>query len=189
LAEPLLRLWLGASFGHLSGLVVLMTIHLCINLAMYPLYSLPLATNRLKVPGLVTLGLGLVNLALALTFTVVCKWGLYGIAAAGAITLTLRHLLFTPLYSAHLLNKPWLTFYRGVPVFVLATLSTAAVGRLLLWIRPVSNWLGLILTAMMVSLTFGVVLFLLLSPAERLGIAQMIRGRGERRPETLEPLK
>ena len=62
--------------------------------------------NRVKVPGLVTLLIGLLHLLLALLLAGVFGWGVYGLAAAGALSLSVRHLLFTPLYGAKILNRP-----------------------------------------------------------------------------------
>jgi len=67
--------------------------------------------------GLVTLVIGVGNLLLALLLAGVFGWGLNGLAAAGAITLTVRHLLFTPLYGARVLNRPYGTFFRGSFLF------------------------------------------------------------------------
>src|SRR5437660_840381 len=119
-SEPLLRLWLGPAFCSLASLLFLMAIHLCMSLSMYPLYALPLAANRVKVPGVATLAIGVVNLLLALFMVWVLGWGMYGLASAGAITLTVRHLLFTPLYGARVLNQPYGTFLRGGVPIVLA---------------------------------------------------------------------
>lgn len=175
--EPLLRLWLGPAFGGFALLLAVMTSHLCINLAMYPLYPLPLAVNRVKVPGVVTLLVGVGNLVLALFLAGPMGWGLYGIAAAGAITLTVRHLLFTPLYSAHILKQPWTTFYKGVPGFVLATLGIAGLCRATLWLWPISNWFELALAGIGMSLLFVIVAYFLLSPNERQQLKDSVRNR------------
>ena len=113
-AKPLLQLWLGPTFVSMAPLLCLMAFHLCINLSMYPLYAVPLAANRVKLPGLVTLAVGVINLMLALFLAGALGWGLYGLAAAGAISLTLRHLVFTPLYGALILRQSLKTFYRRV---------------------------------------------------------------------------
>jgi len=181
-AEPLLRLWLGPAFGAFALLLVVMAAHLCINLAMYPLYPLPLAVNRVKTPGLVTLAVGVGNVALALFLAGPMGWGLYGIAAAGAIALTVRHLLFTPLYSAHILNQPWTTFYKGVPLFVFATLAITALCRATLWLWPISNWLELILASIGMSLLFVILTYFLLTPAERVELKDSIRNRSKKTP-------
>jgi membrane protein EpsK len=176
-SKPLLQLWLGKSFGVFAPLLMVMTIHLCINLAMYPLYPLPLALNRVKVPGLVTLAVGVGNVLLALLLAGAAGWGLYGIAAAGAIMLTVRHLLFTPLYSAHILNQPWTTFYHGVISFLSATLLTAGFSQAILRVWPVTNWLDLAVAAGLVSIPFLILAYALLSPAERVEFKEAIGRR------------
>lgn len=172
-SEPLLRLWLGPTFGSLAPLLSLMAIHLCINLSVYPLYAVPLAANRVKVPGLVTLLIGVGNLLLALLLAGVCGWGLYGLAAAGALMLTVRHVLFTPLYAARILNRPAGTFFRaGVPI-ALATLVTIALGRLIQWRWVISNWAELGMAALGVSLLFTAMVYWQLAPEERLALRDM----------------
>lgn len=183
-ADPLLRIWLGEPFSGLGWLLVIMAAHLCVNLAMYPLYPLPLAVNRVKTPGLVTLAVGVGNLVMALFFATRLGWGLYGIAAAGAVTLSLRHLLFTPLYSAYILKQPWTTFYRGLGGFVGAMLATAGLGRALLFWWPVDNWLELGTASAAVSLVFFLIVYLLLSPTERLELRETVLRRRKTAPAT-----
>ncbi|HTL58619.1 MAG TPA: oligosaccharide flippase family protein [Candidatus Limnocylindrales bacterium] len=180
-AKPLLQVWLGNSFAVFAPLLVVMTIHLCINLAMYPLYPLPLALNRVKVPGLVTLAVGVGNVLLALFLAGEAGWGLYGIAAAGGIMLTTRHLLFTPLYSAHILKQPWTTFYRGVGGFFGATLLTAGFCQAIMRVWPIGSWLELALASGIISILFLIVAYALLTPAERIEFKETI-GRRKSRP-------
>lgn len=173
-ARPLLQLWLGPSFGSLALLLCVMAIHLCINLSMYPLYAVPLAANRVRVPGFVTLAVGLLNLTLALLLSAVFHWGLYGIAAAGAISLTLRHLVFTPLYAAHVLGQPRKTFYRQTLPIIGATLATIGLCRLVQWDWNISGWVDLALAAMTVSAAFVIVAWQLLDPEERLALKNTV---------------
>ncbi len=173
-SEPLLSLWLGPAFGSLAPLLFLMAIHLCINLSMYPLYAVPLAANRVKVPGLVTLMIGVGNLLLALLLAGVLGWGLNGLAAAGAIMLTVRHLLFTPLYGARVLNRSYGTFFGGVVPIVLATLATIGLCRLILWRWAISNWAELGMAALGVSLLFAALVYWLLAPEERLALRDAV---------------
>ncbi len=173
-AKPLLHLWLGADFGNMAPLLFLMSIHLCINLSMYPLYAVPLAANRVKIPGLVTLAVGALNLALALLLARALGWGLYGLAAAGAISLTLRHLVFTPLYGARVLHRPCKTFYRRVVPIIGATLATIGLCRLILWGWTISNWSDLATAAMAVSALFAAITYWLLKPEERLALKEII---------------
>ena len=166
-SEPLLRLWLGPAFGSLAPLLFVMAIHLCINLAMYPLYSVPLAADRVRIPGLVTLGIGLGNLLLALILAGPLGWGLYGLAAAGGVMLTFRHLLFTPLYAAHVLKQPYRTFYREIFPITLATVAIIGLCRLVLSSWTITNWSELVVAGLSVVLLYLVLVYGLLSPGER----------------------
>jgi membrane protein EpsK len=173
-SEPLLRLWLGPSFGDLAPLLFIMAIHLCVNLSMYPLYGVPLATNRMRTQGLVALGVGIGNLLLALFLAQVCGWGLYGLAVAGAIMLTIRYFLFTPLYAARILDRPYGTFFRAVPSIVLATLATIGLCKVILWYSAISNWLQLGMAVAAVSLLFSSLVYLLLSSQERMAFKNTV---------------
>jgi len=173
-AKPLLQLWLGPTFGSMALLLCLMAIHLCINLSMYPLYAVPLAADRVKVPGLVTLAVGMLNLALALLLARTFGWGLYGIAAAGAISLTFRHLVFTPLYGAAVLRRPYRTFYPRVAPILGATLGTIGVCRLILWRWTISSWVDLATAATGVTLLYVAVSYFLLSSEERAALKDTV---------------
>jgi membrane protein EpsK len=171
---PLLQLWLGPTFGSMAPLLILMAIHLAINLATYPLYAVPLAANRVKVPGLVTLGIGVLNLVLALLFTMAFGWGLYGLALAGVVSLTIRRFVFTPLYVASILNQPWHTYFQRMPAIICATLATIGLGRVVIWSWNISTWLHLAIAAAMVSSLFIAATYLLLTSQERAALKETI---------------
>jgi membrane protein EpsK len=173
-AKPLLGLWLGPVFGSLAPLLCLMAVPVCLALCMYPLYAVPLAANRVKVPGLVTLAIGVLNLALALFLAKVLGWGLYGIAAAGALSRTLRNFVFAPLYGAAVLHQPWRTFYRRVIPIIGALLATIGVCRLILWAWTISSWVDLGTAAVAVSGLFAVITWLLLTSDERAALKDTV---------------
>ncbi len=174
-AEPILRLWLGAGFGSLWPLLVIMTAHLCINLSMYPLYTLPLAADRVKVPGLFTLVIGCANIALAIFLAAGLGWGLYGIAISGAILLTVRHLFFTPWYAARILCRPTGTFFNQVVPIVLTTAGTAAAGRLYLTQWQIANWIDFVVAASVITVCLVACIFVfVLSARERVELRTAI---------------
>lgn len=173
-AEPLLHLWLGLEFSSLATLLCVMAVPVCITLAMYPLYAVPLAANRVRVPGLVTLAIGVFNLALALLLATICGWGLYGIAVAGGFSRTLRNFVFAPLYGAVVLHQPFRTFYRQVAPIIGALLATIGLCRLITWVLPISNWMDLAAAGMIVSGLFAVTTWLLISAEERAGLKETV---------------
>jgi membrane protein EpsK len=171
-AKPLLELWLGKSFGSFAPLLCLMAIPICITLAMYPLYAVPLAANRVKVPGVVTLGTGVFNLTLALLMAGVFGWGLYGIAAAGALSRTIRNFVFAPLYGAFVLQQPYRTFYRNVVSIIGAMVATMGLCWVVSWGWTISNWVDLGMAAMAVTGLFGVATWILLTSGERAALKE-----------------
>lgn len=128
-APQLLTIWVGSEYTNLSPLIVLLTIHLSVNLAVYPLFSINVAYNRVRVPGAVTFVMGIGNIALAVALPLLTGWGYYGVAAAGAIVLTAKNAFFTPWYATKILEIEVHTFTRsmipGVVAAILVGISAA----------------------------------------------------------------
>ncbi|MEW6301906.1 MAG: oligosaccharide flippase family protein [Verrucomicrobiota bacterium] len=177
-SEPLLRLWLGPAFGEWSPLLFLMAAPLCLNMAVNPLLGLHLTTDRMKVPGVFTLFVGLANLGLALLLAGPLGWGLYGIAAAGVITITLRHALFTPIYAAHILRRSWRTFLWEFTPILLVTVATILLGRAVASVWEMADWGDLIAAGLGISVLYCAgVLGLVLNQDERQMLWNAMRKR------------
>ena len=168
LAKPVLLIWLGADFQEMASLMVVLLGHLCVNLAIQPLLSLNSATNHVRRPGLVTLGLGVANFLLAMSWARWGGWGVVGVAAAGAIVLTLKNFVFTPIYAAWILGQPWHTFYSSMIVGIMATLSIGFVSYGLAQMYTLTSWGSLFLAVGAISLVYGIGIFFLgLNKADR----------------------
>lgn len=155
LSAPLLKLWLGPDFVELAPLLTLMTLHLSLNLCYLPLHSIAGAADRVRLPGLMQIALGIANLVLSLWLAGPAGLGLLGVALAGGVVITLKNAVFTPLYSARLLGAPPATFYReALPVagagLCVFGLSLAA-SRLL----PLASWGELAAASAGVALLYG----------------------------------
>ncbi len=174
LSKPLLQLWLGETFIPLAPLMSLMTFHLCVNLAVLPLFNIQVATNNVRLPGIVTCVMGLMNLGLAIILTRSADWGMYGVAAAGAIMLTAKNLFFTPIYAARVLRLKWTSFYREIfPIIVLA-LGLAAMGWGVTSWLAIDSWLRFAAVATVLgTISAGFIFVGLLNKAERLHIRQI----------------
>ena len=171
-AEPLLRLWLGSGFREFSPLLFLMAVHLCINVAVLPLLGLQLAANRVKTPAVVTIIMGLANLGLALLLAGPTGWGLYGIAAAGAIMLTAKNVLFTPAYAAHVLGKPWTSFARELGLIVAVTAGTILLCRVALWLGPITGWIQMGTLAFIISIFYAAAAYRFFLDTEERGMVR-----------------
>ena len=168
LAQPFLSRWLGTDFQRLSILLIIMVAHLSINLATLPLSYVLTSYNKVKIQGLVTLGLGIVNVLLAIVLAVWLNWGALGVAVATACVLTIRNLFFLSGYSAYIMKTPWWTFYPTLLGGVVGTLATGlgAYGLTRIW--PADSWGSLVLIGLTVGIIYTLLAFLIiLNQAER----------------------
>ena len=167
-AQPLLRIWLGPAFESLALIVILMSLPLCLTFPFFPLYSVMTAANRVRFTAILTCIMGVGNLGLAVWLAGPAGWGMYGVAAAGAIMLSSKNLFFPPLYIAHILRLRVHTFIFQIIPIIIATLVTAGACKLLAVTFDITNWFRLIGAGIAIStLYIGIVFWTLLSPEER----------------------
>jgi len=174
LGAPLLETWLGPDFVDLSWLLLLMTVHLCVNVAVTPCFNVQVATNRVRWPGIVTFLMGLVNLGLALLLAGPMGWGMYGVAAAGAIALTGKNLIYTPLYAAHILRCKWTTFFREVLPIIVAAVATLLAGKAIAASWDVTGWPRLILVGAAISGVYAACAYWVLLNRDDRGIVRRL---------------
>jgi membrane protein EpsK len=167
-AQPLLLVWLGPAFEPLAPLMMLLSIHLCVNLAVLPLFNIQVATNHVRLPGILTCIMGAGNLGLALLLAGPVGWGMYGVAAAGAIMLTAKNIVFTPLYGAHILGLGYRAFYREILPVIGTTVALTGAGWWLAQNLRLHTWFGLGLTGLGFAGAFTLITYhLILTNEER----------------------
>lgn len=167
-AHPLLTLWLGEGYGHLSGLLILLTLHLCVNISVYPLFELQTATNKVRLPGLLTCIMGVLNLVAALLLVTLTDMGVYGVALAGGVLLTLKNAIFTPIYGALIIQQPWYFLLRETLITLAATVFIFAAAWGTTYLLPITTWLELIYGCVPASVTYSaIVWWLILDRDER----------------------
>lgn len=173
-SSSILTLWLGDSFAHLAPLMVLMLCHLTINVGVLPLIAVRKALNKVKVPALVSVAVGSVNLLLAILFTTYLNWGIYGVAVAGALTLTFLNAFWTPVHIAFILRQPWHTFLRAQVsgLFLLIVLIILGVGMRNFF--PAESWPQLVTASMLMALTGLAAAWLILPLQDRNLILQLL---------------
>ena len=130
LAGPFLEVWLGAQWRNLGPLLILLITPYAINYALQHLYSVTHAMNLVRVPALVTVAGGVLNLLLSV---VLVKWtplGLYGVALATGIALTMRNVGFMAWYISRILNVSVTSILRGLVPGMVVTAVLGGCGRL-----------------------------------------------------------
>ncbi len=180
---PLLGKWLGPEWVKYSGLMVLMLYPLIINVGVMPLFSLQTASNKVKVPGLMTVATGLLYIGLAVYLCRLPGVGIYGVAIAGAIILTLKNALFTPFYVftqvLHRSSKSfWLIVLKPSVVSTVLMLGALAITRN--WVPK--SWFPLLGAAAVYAIIFFISsYFLLFEKGEQLKVKSLygkLRQRG-----------
>jgi membrane protein EpsK len=162
LSRPLLQTWLGQDFVGIAPLMILLTLPLALNLAYLPLHQISLATNDVHIPGLVQIAAGALNLVLAVVLARYTPLGMYGVALAGGLVLSLRNLLFTPIYAARIIRVPDSTFFRAMsPCLIASGIAFGAAWLGGLFFSP-AGWLRLGATAAVASLVYAATSYLLL---------------------------
>ena len=156
----ILTLWLGRDFQSLSPLLIALTLHLCINLPVLPLFSSQIAMNKVRAPGLVTLCLGGLNLLLATWWVRFDTQGL-GVALAGATVLTVKNAIFVPTYGARIQGLPWYSFIIDIIPGVFATTCFVPIFYFLSNSHNASSGLVFVLHSTMVAAFYSVLLFYL----------------------------
>ena len=159
-SRPLLNVWLGPDFQNLDILLIVLVGHLSINLAIRPLAYVLTSYNKVCLQGIVTLMLGVVNLGLAIALARWGVWGAVGVATASAIVWTAKNLFFLSGYSAHVMNLRWWTFGSSLVAGAMGTLAVGLGGYGLTQIWWPENWFGLGGMAIVVSLGYGVIAYL-----------------------------
>lgn len=154
-SAPLIKIWLGPEFVDLHLILIVLTAHLCVNITILPLFPLQVMVKKVRVPGLVTLVMGIVNVLLAVILgNPELGLGILGIAMAGAIVLSLKNAIFTPAYGAHILNKSKLIFFPsmlpGIMGFAILVISII----ILLNIVEIKNLFQLLVSFTSVSLGY-----------------------------------
>jgi len=118
-SRPLLYHWLGEDFTGLSGLMWVMISGCFVSLLSHPLYAVNRALNQVRIPAVVTICFGLMNIILGIILLKYTSLGLYSVAYSTLFSLVCKNLLFDTLYSSHILKSSWWVFLKG-PFFVLA---------------------------------------------------------------------
>jgi O-antigen/teichoic acid export membrane protein len=157
---PVLTLWLGPGFSTYSMLLAIMCAHLSVNLAVLPLFSIQTAANKVRVPGWITLGSGVLMLVLALVLGKFTPLGVYGVALAGAIMLTLKNVVFTPIYAAAILGMEKTAFLKPLAGGVAGTIGVWSACAIINRIITPDSWAALIILSVLISVFYCAAVYL-----------------------------
>ena len=119
-----------------------------------PLYYVFTLTKRLKVPCVITISMGLVNVVSEFLLIKYTNTDAYAVVIT-TMFLNLLHFVDTPLYSAHCLGIRWTTFYPVILQHLINCLLVyGAMHVAVRWLPAANTWL-LLLGKLVVLGTLG----------------------------------
>ncbi|MDD3598282.1 hypothetical protein [Sulfuricurvum sp.] len=123
-ANPLLSLWLGKEYAYLDTLLWAMLLPQVVFLAVVPLFIAFNAYNQVKKPAIVSVGMGVLRLGLAIVFSYTLNLGIYAVVIAGIIIGILKDGLFIPIYAAQTMKVESTIFIKALfPGILMASLT------------------------------------------------------------------
>jgi len=134
LSTPILIRWLGLSFADLGPLVWLLVGPFLVSITIVPMFSIYRGLDKVKVPAIVTIIGGIINVLLSILLIRYTALGIYSIALSLSLCLTVKNLLFTPIYAAIITAQPKAAFIReifpGLGMAALVSLVALALSRM-----------------------------------------------------------
>lgn len=173
------RLWIpGEDIELIYGLtVVTVLVHVAAG-PMKPLYSLYSLTEKVMLPSVLTIIGGALNVAGMYVLIRYCGMGIYAVAWTTTIIMSFFDLVTNPLYMAHILRKPWYTFYPNVLLNLAGCAAVTALFFLMHRAIDPKTWSSFV-AAVLVFAAAGCLVYLLLvlTKNEKRGLTQKLKER------------
>jgi membrane protein EpsK len=118
------------------------------------LFSINVSFNKVRIPGIVTLVMGIGNFLLAIILSLYTDWGYYGVAIAGAIMLTMKNTLFIPWYASRVLDISKHTFTSSMAFGFLAVVAIVSIIKIINYYLEISTLTSLIMNCTIISIAY-----------------------------------
>jgi len=161
LCSSFFSLWVpSVANSQLTLLSILTMISMVASFSLTPLVYIFAITNKLKWPSIAIFIVGISNVVIVLLLVMNTNFGLYAIAGISSILEMFRFLIFVPIYAAICLNEKKSIFYPSIFKSLVYIMILILIYSVIIFLKPVSNWLSFILTVMIMGI-IGVVIGLL----------------------------
>lgn len=145
------RLWQSSMSANEVQIITILSsitiIQAFFNSSTVTLAQVSIVTNRLKIPVIISLGCGILNIILVIILLKITSLGLYAIVLSSTFITILRYVIFNSAYAAYVLDKP-------KNLFIKSTLKTWIIIPILLFtmgtlhsIFNINTWKSLLIPA------------------------------------------
>lgn len=105
------------------------------------LAQISVVTNKLKIPVLVSLGSGILNVIIVILFIEYSPLGIYSIVIISSVIMILRYIVFTPIYASYCLGLPVKIFYKDLlKIWILIPILIISMNLVHINFKAVTKW-------------------------------------------------
>jgi O-antigen/teichoic acid export membrane protein len=139
-SPQLFTVWMRSDeFNHLAPLMWIVVSPVIVKVQTSAIGSISVGYGKVKIPALLTLFTGILNVYLSFTLPFMFGLGIYGVAISGAISMILHTGINVPLYTAYLVHAPLFTFLRAILKGIGYLAGFVLVGIVIRTVFPVSS--------------------------------------------------
>lgn len=172
---PFTKIWLNQDFSSLKALEMFMLLSLVPNLAISQLNVLNQAVNKLKIPAIASIVAGVLNVCLALMFELCFNMGLFGLALASVISLTMRNLVFAPIYAAKITNQKVHVYYKPLIKSIILVLISCSIGELITRYYRINGIVDLFIVGIIMLVFYILLSYIMMSKEEKDKVRSFIK--------------
>lgn len=148
----------------------------------YPLYTVSQITTRLRLPVLVSLGIGVCNIIGSIVLCTHTNLGVYAIQIVSSVLLTARVFFFAPIYAAYILDQKWWIFYKPLFRGAFSSAIVLTVFGTISYFVQINSWLMLILVSAICGVIgYSINYVIVLNKEERIMVKDMVAKRLKRK--------
>lgn len=184
--ENFFGLWLKALTPDEVQMVTILSILTILpqifSVYIYPLYTVNTITTKIKLPVIVTIGYGTLNVILVYWLLRMTNLGIYAVAGVSSVLSVLYVFFFVPNYAAYIINASHLTFYKPLFRGILCNLVLIGVFSLIRVIFSIKGWSSFFIVCLFAaSIGYFLTFFLLFNREERSKMFRFVRRRIRRK--------
>lgn len=166
-SADILKLWLGGEYITAWPILCIGVTTLFLALSMFPFFQIQTAANKVRIPGIVTLIFGLLNVAIAIVAVRNFDAELLGVAIVSSFTLLLKNIVFMPIYTAKVLDFNILPVYVDLFKAIGIYIGVLLLGLGVKFFTPIEHLLSLVFAVGFVGLNGVIICWIILNRSER----------------------
>lgn len=144
-------LWVpGQDVEMLKWMTIITVLPMICGGSINPIFGIFSVTNKLKIPSLVVLGAGLLQILVIFVLLKTTSLGIWAIVGVSALQGLIRNSLFSPSYGAICLGKRWTTFFPTMFRGIAGVLVVVIIGVFYRHVFLVDSWLSFLVAGVIV---------------------------------------